>query len=184
MHNGTHTLIGILRNYVEIWRKTDGMSRQSVAMLIVEAHERIGGPADTGIEFDPPTRDAYKRVAVNTDRVYRWLDDVTKETNFLPANFVKSILAALPRNLCTRAIDDYLRDLGLATRQIIDDHHAPSPAQLKLLIKEAAEAAAAYTDLLDRSTREELLEAQRQLTDLYSVIRAALHSVEVAIREA
>ncbi len=184
MHNATHTLIGTLRNYVELWRKTEGMSRQTVAMKIVEAHEAIGGPADTGIEFDPPSKDAYTRVAVNTDRIYRWLDDVTKETNYLPANFVKSIIAALPNNLRTRAMDDYLRDLGIATRQIIDAHQPPSASQLKLLIKEAAEAAAAYTDLLDGSTMEELLAAQRQLTEAYSVICVALHSVEALIRKA
>lgn len=39
---------------------------------------------------------------VNADRVFRWLDDGTKDTNLVPANFVPSILAALPTDLKVR----------------------------------------------------------------------------------
>lgn len=45
------TTIATLAHWVETWRKALGMSKQTAAALIVEAHERIGGPATTGIEL-------------------------------------------------------------------------------------------------------------------------------------
>lgn len=182
MNTGSHSLIGILRNTVEVWRKRDGMSRQTVAMKIVEAHEAIGGPADTGIEFDPPSKDTYTRVASNSERIWRWLDDVTKETNHLPSNFAKSVLAALPEDLRMRALDDYLRPLGLACRQIST---AATPVfttgALSGLIKETSEATVAFTALLDGHNRAELLAAQRELTQAVTMLSYQLAKVEAAL---
>ena len=79
MQHGSHnrTLIAILRDAVEAWRKRNGWSRETAAQTIVDAHERIGGPANSGIVFEPPSIDAFKRVKANADRIFRWLDDVT-----------------------------------------------------------------------------------------------------------
>ncbi len=183
MNTGSHTLIGILRHHVEAWRKRDGMSRQSVAMQIVETHERIGGPADTGIDFDPPSKDAYSRVATNSERIWRWLDDVTKETNHLPANFAKSVLAALPEDLRMSALDDYLRPLCLACRQIGTNLSAPvfTTGALSGLIKETSEATVAFTALLDGHNRAELLSAQRELTQAVTMLSYQLAKVEAAL---
>lgn len=172
------TLIAILLRWVETWRRAQGMSRQTAAQLIVEAHERIGGPTVTCIEFNPPTRDAYKRMAVNCDRVYRWLDDATKETNHLPANMVPSILAALPLSYRLHALDDILRPHGLAVRLQQTLVEAPAPAHLKGMLRETAEAAAAFTDLLDGATPAELLEAQRQLAEARDAVCQNLALVE------
>lgn len=184
MNTGSHSLIGILRHTVELWRKRDGMSRQTVAMKIVEAHEAIGGPADTGIEFDPPSKDTYTRVASNSERVWRWLDDVTKETNHLPANFAKSILAALPEDLRMRALDDYLRPLGLACRQTAINVTADFTAtDLRVLIKETAEATAAFTALLDGHSKDELLTVQRELVQSLRAMSYQLAKVESGLKE-
>ncbi len=183
MNISSQTLIGILRHYVEAWRKRDGMSRQTVAMHIVEAHDRIGGPANTGIEFDPPSKDAYTRIATNSERVWRWLDDVTKETNHLPANFVKSVLAALPDDLRMAAADDLLRDLGMACRQISKSAGGQdfTAGALSGLIKETSEAAVAFTALLDGHNRDELLVAQRELSQALKVMSYQLAKVESAL---
>ena len=171
------TTIATLAHWVETWRKALGMSKQTAAALIVEAHERIGGPATTGIEFaDNP--DAYKRVAINCDRVYRWLDDLTKDTNHLPTNMVTSILAALPPAYRIHALDDILRPLNLAVRDAGTLIEAPAPAHLKDMLRETAEAAAAFTDLLDGATREELLQAQQQLTEAEAAVQHNLELVE------
>lgn len=90
------TAIAIVRDNVEAWRRENDYSRETAAQCIVEAHELLGFDKQTGIRFDPPTRDAYERQRVNADRIYRWLDDSTKDKNLLPFNFLRSILAALP----------------------------------------------------------------------------------------
>jgi len=178
IHPHRLTLIATLLSWVEVWRKAEGMSRQTASAVIVETHERIGGPETTGIEFNPPTQDTYKRVAVNCDRVYRWLDDATKETNHLPANMVPSVLASLPQPYRLHALNDILRPLGLAVRRQGGLIETPSPAHLKDMLRESAEAAAAFTDLLDGTTPAELLEAQRQLAEARAAISRNLELVE------
>lgn len=178
-----NTLIATLAHWVEAWRKAQGISKQTAAMLIVEAHERIGGPATTGIEFaDNP--DAYKRAAVNCDRVYRWLDDLSKETNHLPANMIPSILAALPDSYRTHALNDILRPHGLAVRGTGLLIEAPSAEHLKEMLRETAEAGAAFTDLLDGATHPELLEAQRQLAEAKTSVNRNLAIVEGLLKKA
>jgi len=175
-HN-TRTLIAILLSSLEDWRRGKGMSRQTAAQEVVEAHERIGGPTTTGIEFaDNP--DAYKRSAVNCDRVYRWLDDATKETTLLPANMAKSVLAAFPQGYQIRALNEYLRELGLAVHPLYTSNESPAPAHLKDMLRETAEAAAAFTDLLDGATQEELIEAQQQLTEAEAAVKRNRAMVE------
>ena len=183
MNNGSHTFIGILRHHVEAWRKREGMSRQSVAMVIVDAHERIGGPADTGIEFDPPSKDAYSRVATNSERIWRWLDDVTKETNYLPANFAKSILAAMPLDIRMAALDEYLRGVGMACRQLPGSAECAefTPGALGSLLKETSEAAVAFTALLDGHNKAELQAAQKELSQAVTMMSYQLAKVESAL---
>lgn len=121
MRNESHTLISTLLGVVNQWRRREGWSRETVVQHIVEAHERIQGALVTGIVFDPPTRDTTERMKVNADRVFRWLDDGTKDTNLVPANFVPSILAALPTDLKVQALGDILTPLGVSVRLIGGD---------------------------------------------------------------
>lgn len=83
MRSESHTLISTLLGVVNQWRRREGWSRETVVQQIVEAHERIQGALVTGIVFDPPTRDTTERMKVNADRVFRWLDDGTKDTNLV-----------------------------------------------------------------------------------------------------
>ncbi len=171
------TTIATLAHWIEAWRRAQGMSKQTAAALIVEAHERIGGPATTGIEF-ASNPDAYKRVAVNCDRIYRWLDDLTKDTNHLPANMQPSILAALPDQFRIHALNDLLWPHRLAVRTVGMQEENPTPAMLKSLLRESAEAAAAFADLLDGATEVELIEAGRQLAEAEAEISARRAMVE------
>jgi len=118
MRNESHkTLIGILREHVADWRRTSGLSLLSAVDAIVLAHDTADGPAVTGIRFDAHT-DAFQRAKNNSDRVMRWLDDETKESNYLPANFVLSILAGLPDDARVHCLNDMLRRFGLCVRAI------------------------------------------------------------------
>lgn len=111
------TLIGILREHVADWRRAAGLSLLSAVDAIVLAHDTADGPAVTGIRFDAHT-DAFQRAKNNSDRVMRWLDDETKDTNFLPANFVFSILAGMPDDARVHCLNDMLRRFGLCVRAI------------------------------------------------------------------
>ncbi len=91
------TWIAIVLDHVNAWRKANGWSRETVVQMIVEAHECTNGPVVTGIKFEPHTADTFERWKVNADRVFRWLDDSSKDTNLLPTNFIPSILAAMLR---------------------------------------------------------------------------------------
>lgn len=118
MRNESHkTLIGILREHVADWRRAAGLSSASAIDIIVAAHAHVGGPAVTGIRFDAHT-DEFQRMKNNSDRVLRWLDDETKDTNFLPANFVFSILAGMPDDARVHCLNDMLRRFGLCVRAI------------------------------------------------------------------
>lgn len=181
------TLISILRDYVEEWRKLNGWSRETVAQEIVEAHESLGAGRVTGIYFDPPTRDAFERMRVNADRIFRWLDDVTKDRNLLPANFIPTILQALPLTIRMHAADDLMRPVGLGCRAInmlsIGESESESVGSLfRSLVIETAEANVAVSELLDGETPDELLRAQRELTEALESIQAMLTRVEDRIQ--
>lgn len=113
MRNESHvTLISRLAACVDEWRKSTGMSQQTVVDEIVKAHERINGPAATGIRFEANT-DEFNRMHANSQRVWRWLDDKSKDANLLPANFIPSILTALPKDLRYAFLAEMLAPIGI-----------------------------------------------------------------------
>lgn len=180
MRTESHTLISILLGVVNQWRRREGWSRETVVQHIVEAHERIAGPMVTGIQFDPPTRDVPERMKVNADRVFRWLDDATKDTNHLPANFIPSVLAALPADLKVQALGDVLTPLGVSVR-LIDDVAGFQPevlASLQHLIKESSEAQQAVACLVDGATPAELQDAHRELIEAREAVDRGLAMVD------
>lgn len=179
-HESHRTLIAILRDAVEAWRKRNGWSRETAAQMIVDAHERIGGPAVSGIVFDPPSRDTFERAKANADRIFRWLDDLTKDRNHLPPNFIPSILAALPADLLTAAVNDLLRPLNLACRMLpakIDDSDT-TIRLFKGMLTVSAEASAAMADLLDGVDPGELERAQTAISEAQRLNTAGLLRVE------
>jgi hypothetical protein len=178
------TCIATILASVNAWRKQEGWSRETVIDSVVEAHKRIGGPDATGIRFDPNTRDTYERMKVNADRVYRWLDDATKDNNLLPVNFLPSILAALPESDRMHLVDELLRPLGLASRVIGDQHETQQPvgiAQLQYFIRESSEAAQAVAGLVDGASRDELEKAQKDISESLEIHRKLLGLVETSL---
>lgn len=159
------------------------MSRQTAAAHVVEAHEQIGAGVVTGIEFDPPTQDAYKRMAVNCDRIYRWLDDATKETNHLSANMLPSVLAALPVADRVRVMDDILRPVGLSCRAIEADAFDPNATVMlfKGLAKSGSAATAAMADLLDGVDPGELEAAESAIKEAQRQNDSALKRIEAKL---
>lgn len=114
LHN--KTLIGIIREHVIAWRKAEGWSRETVVQRVVETHQVVGSA--TSIVFEPQTKDVCEIREVNAQRVFRWLDDESKEGNLLPANFIPSILAAMPIDRRMACASEILVSLGLGVRML------------------------------------------------------------------
>lgn len=186
MRHGSHTFIGHLRDAIEAWRKANGWSRETVVQAIVEAHEQIGGPSGTGIVFDPPTRDTFERAKVNADRVFRWLDDVTKDGNTCPANFLPSILAALPLDRRIGLLNHWLLPVDVACRPLPT---SATPADTTVavfqhLIREAADAQAAMAPLIDGIAPGELKDAHTELCQALIATQRAIDLTERKLAEA
>lgn len=180
MRGESHTLIATLLGVVNQWRRREGWSRETVVQHIVEAHSRIEGPMVTGIRFDPQTTDTAERMKVNADRVFRWLDDATKDANLLPANFIPSVLAALPSDLKVQALGDVLSPLGISVRLISEDRGPKLEVLdlLRTLMKEHGEAHQAVAGLVDGATEKELQDAQRELTEALAATTRGLQMIE------
>ncbi|HCR1638155.1 TPA: hypothetical protein ONA83_003572 [Pseudomonas aeruginosa] len=179
MRSESHTLISTLLSVVNQWRRREGWSRETVVQHIVEAHERINAHIATGIVFDPPSRDAMDRMKANADRVFRWLDDSTKDNNLLPANFLPSILAALPNDLKIQALGDLLTPVGVSVR-LIDGEGGEREVlcMLRSLIKENGEAQQAIASLVDGADEGELQEAHRELSESRAATEEALRMID------
>lgn len=178
MQHGSHTLIGIIRDAVEVWRKQNSWSRETAAQMIVEAHEQHGMQQVSGIVFDPHTRDAYGRMKVNADRIFRWLDDVTKDNNLLPANFIPSILAALPADLRMNAVNRMLMPVGLACRNISTEGTTQPLVMLKEMLTEASDAESAMAALVDGVDPGELEKAHKELSEAVASFTRARNTIE------
>lgn len=99
----------------------------------------------TGIRFEPKTLDVFERQKVNADRIFRWLDDESKEGTLMPANFLQSVLAGVPEDVQRRALDRILMALGFAVRSLtgLRDLVPFSASVATALMREQNEAAVA-----------------------------------------
>lgn len=177
MRSRPQTLIATVRDAVEAWRKRERLSIASVVQIIVETHERLGLDVVTELHFDSD-RDAARRMQTNGERVYRWLDDVTKHNNFLPANFLPSILAALPMDLRIECVDHILQPAALSVREVGGAEAGSVGAVLQRVAKETGEATSAIAALIDGATPVELANAQREITEAMASQEIALNLVE------
>jgi hypothetical protein len=69
------------------------------------------------MEFDM-SGDSFTCAKNAADRIFRRLDDKSKDVNFMPVNFERSILVAMPADLRRSYLNEYLTPLGLSVRGI------------------------------------------------------------------
>ena len=177
------TPIAIVRDHVEDWRRAGGMSRETAAQMIVEAHERAGLDRLTGIAFDPPTRDTFERMRVNADKIFRWLDDHTKDRNLLTVNFLWSILAALPMDRRLALADALLAPVELGAREELDAGGGLDPAanadhtvllHFQAVVATSADAQVAMAQMLDGIDAGEPEAAKTKLSRAMASLHRAL----------
>jgi hypothetical protein len=182
--NGTQkTFIAMMADCVDSWRKREGMSQATVVDEIVKAHERIAGPQVTGIAFEP-NRDEYNRMKANSDRVWRWLDDKSKDRNLLPANFIPSVLAAMPADLRIALLDDMLRPFGLATRSLASAQEKGFDPTLLACknIKETAESHQAVAALVHDMSMPCVLKADKETAEAIEALTETKRQLEGVIK--
>lgn len=178
MQRATHpSPIGILRDHIEAWRRDNRWSRETVADQIVQSHFRIGGPVFSGITFEPPTTDTFERMRVNADRVFRWLDDTTKDKNLLPFNFILSVLAALPEDRRVLLVNDLLHPVCLHVDSSIDSDlevtHEEIAEAFQQIVDHGAQATIATSQLLDGVHAGEASHAEKKLGLMAATINKA-----------
>ncbi len=178
------TLIALLASAVNDWRRAEGWSRETVVQVIVEHHQRTGGEQLTGLVFAPPSIDPFDRAKASADRVFRWLDDQTKDGNLMPANFLPSLLGAMPLARRAALAGALLHELGLAVRPLVTVDGAAgldAVEMLQSLLLRQAEAASSVAELVDGIEPGELVRAQAGLAAMVSAGQQALLIVESAL---
>lgn len=182
MQSQSHkTTIAILLEAIERWRKSNGWSRETVIDEVVTAHVKAGFDVPTGIVFDPNTKDTYSRMKVNADRVYRWLDDYSTDKNLLPANFINSLLLALPMDLRIATANQLTMPIGLSCTSLNTDGSNNTFELLQSIIQESAEAQQSIVALLDGETAEELHAAHKEISEAIAKLEQAKNMVETKI---
>jgi hypothetical protein len=153
-----------------------------MAMEIVAAHERIGAHIATGIVFEK-SGDAFTTAKRHADRIWRWLDDESKDNNLLPANFEKSILAALPIDRRIGLLNEIYADIDCVVRA----RHSSADAALNVhelvqtIIRTNHRTEADAAELLDGVDPGELPRLHCSLIDDIRVKQRQLRAVESAI---
>src|SRR5690606_35127354 len=166
------TKLALLAHYVDQWRERAG-SRETVAVAIVETHVGAGFNTRAKLHFDTQG-DAFTLAKNAADRIFRWLDDKTKDGNFMPANFEDSILLAMPQDLRLGYLNDWLAGIGMKAKGIETVEESGCPVEhLKSISKESAEATSALAELLDGDTEAELARADRELAEQEEAVRKA-----------
>ncbi|MGP8437159.1 hypothetical protein ACT2FY_13055 [Paraburkholderia fungorum] len=183
MRDSSHkSRIGIIRDHVAAWRKAYGWSRETAAAEIVAAHERIGGHLSGVIVFDRHG-DVYTTQKNHADRIWRWLDDESKENNLMPANFENSILAALPLDRRVDLLNEILAQIDCAARARHHDADAQLNAHelVQTIIRANHRTESDATDLLDGVDPGELPRLHSSLVDDIRVKQRTLRVVESAL---
>lgn len=181
----SQTLIGVLRNEINALRKANGWSRESVAVMVVEAHERIGAHLSTGITFDAG-KDAYSRAKVNGEKISRWLDDETKDCTLLPANMLPTMLEVLPLDRRLVVLNTLLNPLGVDARpaEVIEPDDFDSRSHLGAVAKESTEAVIALGQLNPNASPAEIETVVRECIEAENAARRAVRGARALLNKA
>lgn len=177
MRASSHSPIAHVANAVGVWRQRTG-SREAVALVIVETHEKLGFDDITGIHFERH-RDPYQQAKNWADRIFRWMDDFSKDSTLLTVNMLPSILAALPVDLRLQAVNALLIPAGLSAGVVASDPGKEGISNsLQRMLTEDGHAASALVGLLDGHDRSELMAAHSELLESQDAKDAAISIVE------
>lgn len=170
----------ILRAEIEAWRTASRMSREAVAIAVVEAHEASGADAATEIRFDFAGSDSYDRAKKAAQKLFRWLDEGN-----LPANMIPSLLAALPQERRINCLCEMFRPLGIEARSsaATEPGELDVSSHLRSMIKESSEAQMALVGLGNHPGAPELRVALKEVREEREAAVSAERALEAALAE-
>lgn len=171
-------IANILRTEIEAWRRAGNVSREAVAIQVMDAHEQLGGEASTGVDFSF-AGDAYTQAKKGAQKLFRWLDvDGT-----LPAGIVQSILFALPGDVRLHCLNQMFRPLGAEAHasKAVQPGTLDVSTHLRSMIKESSEAQMALVSLGSQPTAPELRAALKEVREEREAAVCAEHAIEAAL---
>ncbi|OHX20494.1 hypothetical protein BI344_08505 [Chromobacterium sphagni] len=182
-HSSHKTPIAVIRDYVDLWRKQEGLSRQAAAARMVETYLVMGFERVWPIDF-MVEGDAYQVLKANSDRIWRWLDDQMKEKNLLNCNAMPVVLMTLPLSIRLQCLTELLAPLGMVPAQLLMHEPTGSHAALMMVAtKETGLGLSAFAALAEDMTREQLTRARAGLSESISANAELLRFVDCALAQ-
>lgn len=175
------TTIAIIAAAIVEWKDSKGWSRETVAEAVISHFYDLQPKGLPGISFSlTGAGDEYQRMHVNANKLFRWLDDLTKENNLLPANFAAFLLGAMPVELRTKTVNIILASSGIdMSAKPITPVPPTRPLDiLENVLAESAEAAKSLAALVDGIEPGELEHAQHTLTMGIAAMQNAKRVIE------
>lgn len=102
-----------LARHIDKWQDRTPVSQEAIADDIVKAHELFDPECKSGVRFNPQSKTESDRLKANHSKIWRWLDDRSKDTNLMPVNFLQSMLVAMPADLRVSFLNEFLSPLEL-----------------------------------------------------------------------
>lgn len=179
--NSHRTVITVIRDYLDQWRKAQGLTLQAAAQVMVDHYFAQRLNVVWPVDFHT-TGDAYMCVKANSERIWRWMDDQTKDTTLLPANLLPLVLGVLPLSSRVMCVNEVLASVGLSVAVRPGVLPAESlPQVLALMAKESGEAVAGVAGLMDGHCAAELAAVRAELVEAVAANKAALAYVEAQL---
>ncbi|MCP5245715.1 MAG: hypothetical protein H6937_07130 [Burkholderiales bacterium] len=190
-HMPQKTWVAIISDHVDAWRRSTGMSRESVAEIIISEYQLINKSRLPGIKdfSNDKTHDIdsnFEARRVNADRIFRWLDDRTKDSTLLPTNFIPSVLCAMPDEYRVRCVNELFMQIGYCAKVLnrnSSNQEETALNHLQRIIKERGEAELAVSMLITGENLDDLVNAEQQLAELSGELCKAYDYVTNKIAE-
>lgn len=172
----SRTVVAALAAAMTDWKDSNAWSRESVADIVAGHFHDHHPNGLQGLVFQRRgSGDEYTRMHSNANKLFRWLDEVTKDTNLVPVNLLPYLLGAMPMQLRTKTINNILTLGGInMSAKPVDYVHPTKPLEmLEQVLSDSSEAAKALAALVDGVDPGELEHAQQTLTLALSSLQSA-----------
>ena len=185
------TWVAIISDHVDAWRRSTGMSRESVAEIIISEYQLINKSRLPGIKdfSDDKKHDIdanFEARRVNADRIFRWLDDRTKDSTLLPTNFIPSVLCAMPDDYRVRCVNELFMQIGFCAQVLnrnSSNQEETALNHLQQIMKEGGEAELAVSRLVAGETLDDLVKAEKEIAESAEKLGLAHEYVTTKIAE-
>ena len=178
----------LIKDMLDGWRRIRRWSQSAVIDEVVRAHKSIDAERSTEIIFEEerPGRDLTHCQKINMQKVYRWLGSGESDDDSpgnMPANFLPSVLAALPLDLRIQLANDILAPSGLAVRALSvgEDGEFDPIDHLAVFLVEFPQAKQAVMKMSVCRSKDTAMQAIKELDDVVRVAVQARQKIEVQI---